>query len=150
MNETEFDRLRQRYVSLFGEEPSPIGAIEALQTSLDLKLPGDVVTIAKFYRGGFIGGKSHHAFATGAASNITDETQRLRAAANLPHRFIVLAEPANSLIVLDVESSVVTWCDANDVVHLNDSSKMSSPPETWPSYADFFSYLLDEEEDERG
>lgn len=149
MNETEFHRLHQGYVSLFGEEPAPIGAIDSLQSSLSVKLPSDVRKISEFYGGGFIGGKSHHAFATGAATSIAGETMRLRSAINLPHRFVVLAEPANSFIVLDVESGVVTWCDANDVVHLHDSSKMSNPPETWSSYADFFAFLLAEEEEER-
>jgi len=75
---------------------------------------------------------------------------RLRSAIDLPHRFVVLAEPAESLIVLDVDSGVVTWCGNFDVSRLDDSSKMLGKATTWPSYADFFAFLLDEEGEERG
>ncbi len=78
-----------------------------------------------------------------------NETLRLRSAIDLPHRFIVLAQPSESLIVLDVESEGVIWCDNYDVPRLDDSSKMLGTPDTWPRYAEFFEFLLDEEEEER-
>ncbi len=151
MDESNLASLRQRYVALFGKEPSPAGAIADLESSLDVGLPHDLKAIAEFYSGGMLGGISHNAFAAGvAATNVAEETLRLRAAIDLPHRFIGLAEPAESLVVLDIDSGVVTWCDNFDVSRLDDSSKMIGKPSTWPSYAAFFEYLLDEEGEERG
>ena len=155
MNATHFDNMRERYISFFGEESVPDGAIDAIESALKLILPDDVKKIGTFYRGGMLGGKSHNALEpTGPAMNVVDETLRLRSAIQLPHRFVVLAEPANSLIVLDTESRAsgapaVIWCDANDVVYLDDVSAMATHPETWPSYSAFFEYLLDEETEER-
>lgn len=146
-----FGTLRQRYAVLFGEEPVAVGELDAIEVALALVLPKDLKIIAQFYSGGFLGGKSHHALASGGpATNVVDETLRLRSAIDLPHRFAVLAEPPASLIVLDAHSGIVTWCAAHDVDQLSDVSWMSSVPDTWQSYADYFEFLLDEEERERG
>jgi hypothetical protein len=156
MNATRFDNMRERYISFFGKETASDGAVDAIESALNLLLPDDLKEIGTFYRGGILGGKSHNALEpNGPATNVVDETLRLRAATKLPHRFVVLAEPANSLIVLDTESRAtgapaVIWCDANDAVRLDDVSAMATPPETWPSYSAFFECLLDEEEEERG
>ncbi len=150
MDESHLANLRQRYVAYFGEEPSPAGAIANLESSIDVSLPGDLKAIADFYSGGMLGGVSHHVFSSGvAATNVADETLRLRSTVELPHRFIVLAEPAESLIVLDVESGVVTWCDDFDASRLDGSNRMVGEPSTWPSYAAFFEYLLGKEGEER-
>lgn len=151
MNLDDLTAMRHRYATFFGEEPPPEDAIAGLESSLDVTLPDDVKAISQFFRGDLLGGISHYSFdGSSSATNIVNETTRLRSAIGLPHRFIVLAEPAESLIVLDVDSGVVTWCDNFDVSRLNGSSEMLGKPDTWPSYAEFFEYLLDEEGEERG
>jgi hypothetical protein len=151
---TDFGRLRERYVGLFGEEPVNEGVIGAIEGTLNIELPADLKRIAAFYSGGFLGGISHHAIdVSGPANNIVEETRRLRLAINLPKRFVVLAEPADSLIVLDctadgVTNPAVIWCDAHDVVRLNDPATMHKP-DRWSTYAGFFSGLLDQEDEER-
>ena len=151
MNEDDLTVMQQRYAAFFGEELPPEGAIAGMESALDIALPDDVSAISQFFRGDLLGGISHYSFdESSSATNIVNETTRLRAAIGLPHRFIVLAEPAESLIVLDVESGVVTWCGNFDVSRLDGSSKMLGNPDTWPSYAEFFEYLLDEEVEERG
>lgn len=149
------DDLKRRYCSLFGVEPVERRAVEEIESRLDVKLPCDLKQIASFYRGGFLGGKSHHAISyLGPATNIVDETLRLRKTIGLPHRLITLAEPAASLIVLEttcdeIEMTPVIWCDAIDATKL-DKIEALNKPQIWSSYAAFFSYLLDEEEEERG
>jgi hypothetical protein len=66
---------------------------------------------------------------------------------------LILAEPPESLIVLDCESKThgtpaVIWCDAQEVRRLNDVTTLSKPG-VWQSYMDFFKHLLKEEETER-
>jgi len=144
--------LKEKYIRLFGSEGVTSGVIEEIQEQLGVNLPDDFKVIATFYRGGVLGGISHHAIAVGGpASNIVDETKRLRKKIGLNQTFVVLAEPPNSLIVLDTEPSdgpAVVWCDAQDVVRL-DTRDFYMPPDTWDSYYDFFAYLVNEEEDER-
>lgn len=149
----EIRLLRKKHVELFDDEGVADGVMDAVQTALDVFFSNDVVEVSSFYRGGIVGGVSHHAFAvTGPENNVVDETIRLRKAVNLPLRFVVIAEPPNSLVVLDSTAEAndpsVIWCDAQDVERLDSLESMVSP-DVWPRYVDFFSYLIGEEENER-
>lgn len=145
-------KLRERYIALFGEEGAG-DAIRRIEDRLGVGLPSDFKDVAKFYSGGLLGGISHNAIACeGNATTIVGETERLRQATRVPERFVVLAEPPESLIVLDTQppagKPAVIWLDAIDVTRLETASFLS-PPDSWQSYADFFSTLLDDEEEER-
>lgn len=145
--------LRSRYVSWFGLEPTPDGEIEQVEEELGVRFPRDFRDISRFYSGGMLGGISHNAIAArGPATNITEETKRLRGAVGLPRGLIVLAEPPASLIVMDTnamnDSPAIIWCDSSDVSHLGTSQKLRNP-QTWKSYTEFFNFLLDNEAEER-
>ena len=151
MESSDLARLRERYLALNdGEWPAPPGAIEVLESVLGVTLPADLKEIARFCSGGI--GEQYSFEADGPGVNVLNETQRIRTAINLPHRYIILAEPPESLVVLDTEAAatggpVVIWCDACDVERLDDLASLLRPPDTWPSYAAYFAYLIEEEED---
>ena len=138
--------LKERYELIFGAEPSGDRVISKIEDQLGITLPSDFKAISKFYSGGLIGQISHHEIACdGAATNIVKETLRLRNAIGLKKNFVVLAEPSESLIVLNLlDQPSVIWCDAIDVANL-DSMEFNSQPDTWNSYSDFIECLLDEE-----
>ena len=70
-----------------------------------------------------------------------------RGSINLPLRVVVLAEPAESLIVMDTQSTPsIIWLDAVEVNKLDSRSFLSEPDE-WSTYADFFAQLLNDEEE---
>ncbi|EPM67874.1 hypothetical protein A584_20098 [Pseudomonas syringae pv. theae ICMP 3923] len=139
--------LKEKYKSHYDLESGSKEAIESLEKKLKIKLPLDFKKIAIFYNGGLLGGVSHHAISSEKNPlNIVDETRRLRKAINLAAEFIVLAEPPESIIALDISSApAVIWCDAIDAENLN-TKKFSTQPDYWESYASFFSYLLEREE----
>jgi hypothetical protein len=100
-----------------------------------------------------LGGISHHAIARSSpATNVVEETARLRNAIDLPRSVIVLAEPPESLIVMDTAASkgspAVMWIDANDATRLGSLQSLHQP-QVWTSYAGFFEFLLGREEEER-
>ena len=149
----DIGQLKEQYLGLFGDEGVSDDSLGSIESSLGISLPDDAKEIASFYGGGMVGGVSHHAFASeGPANNVVDETKRLRDAIQLLPKFVVLAEPANSLIVLDTsppsDGPVVMWCDAQDATRLG-KEQLASSPDVWNSYTEFFAYLLEEEEDER-
>ena len=154
MTNKDFEEVRERYVRLFGEEGVEHGECPAIETTLGISLPQDLKRIATFYSGGLLGGISHHALATrGPATNVAEETTRLRAAAALPKEFVVLAEPPDSLIVLNTtqpaeKGTPVIWCSAFDIPRLARTDSLTKP-EIWPDYYSFFRHLLDEEEEQR-
>lgn len=147
------EELRDGYVALIGSEPTKSSEIDLIEKELGIKFPDDFANVSKFYSGGMLGGISHNAIASrGPATNITDETKRLRHAVGLTHSLVVLAEPPASLIVMNANSGnsspAVIWCDAIDVSRLENLQGMHDP-QTWASYAEFFGFLLDTEERER-
>jgi hypothetical protein len=147
----KIDELKERYRVLYGNEGVGESTLSEIEAALGLTLPQDFKEIARFFRGGFLGGKSHHAIdISGPANNIVGETLRLRNAIGLPTKFVVIAEPAESLIVMETgaESSNIIWCDAFDAKNLADAAGLRNP-QVWPSYSVFFEYLVNEEEDER-
>lgn len=147
--------LHARYAAWFGDEPAGAGACAAIEQALGLVLPLDLQRISSFYRGGLLGGFSHHEIGDqGSADNVVAETRRLRASAGLPREFLVLAEPPESLIVLRTMADAaadtpVIWCSAVDVARLAGMQLVADHDE-WPSYAAFFGYLLDLEGEEHG
>jgi len=149
----EIDDLEKRYTALYGPEPTAAGAVEEIERALSLKLPNDFRDISRFYAGGIIGGISLNAIsAFGPATNIVEETIRLRTAVGLPQDMLVLGELSESIIVMGTDrrndSPVVIWCDSTDVRNLTDLKNLRSP-HTWNSYSDFFDFVLREDEDER-
>jgi len=142
--------LRQKYERLLPVDGIDQEAIKGIQATLNICLPEDFRKIASFYSGGFLGGISNYSFTnSGNSINMIDETIRLRNSINLPLRFVVLAEPAESLIVMDTQNTPsVIWCDAVEVSKLDDKSFLSKPDE-WNTYAEFFAQLLEDEEEEQ-
>jgi hypothetical protein len=133
---TEF---RNKYVELYGAEPCSSGTLVEIETLLCLKLPEDFKNIAEFYSGGLLGGISHHEIASSSdATNIVEETLRIRKATGLRKNLVILAEPPGSIIAFDVcDKPAIIWCDAVEVENLN-SMEFINAPDTWDSYSEFF------------
>lgn len=146
---SDIKRLRDTYTSLYGVEGCSNVELEKIEQSLGVNFPEDFKEIANFYSGGLLGGISHYEIAnTSEATNITQETLRIRGAIGLDEKFVVLAEPSGSIIVLNVSGRpAVIWCDAVEVENLN-TMVFSNKPDLWDDYSSFFAYLLDEEENE--
>jgi len=123
--------------------------LNEIQTILNVRLPEDFCEITAFFGGGLLGGISNHSFSNLDSPNIIDETIRLRDCINLPLQFIVLAEPDESLIVMDTQSiPSIIWCDAAEVFRLKNKAFISKPDE-WNTYTEYFTHLLKDEEEEQ-
>lgn len=146
----DVQELKQRYMQICNCDGIDGTILNKIEETLKLKLPEDFRGIASFYSGGLLGGISVFAVAyENINPNIVDETIRLRKAIKLPMHYVVLAEPPESLIVMDVENTPsIIWCDATDAVRLNDKSFIK-PPQTWSNYMEFFTTLVEDEEEEQ-
>ena len=132
--------IQKRYEEIYGNEGTSKNDIELIEKKLLIKLPVDFKKIMEFYSGGYIGGISHFGTSEYDNENIIKETIKARVFLNIPKSYIVLAEPPESLILMDTElGSSVLWVDSNDIKNIF---------ETWASYVEFFQYLLEEEIDE--
>ncbi len=143
--------LKEKYVSFYGVEACPPGEVLEIEKKLNVTLPTDFKEISRFYSGGLLGGISHFSIASGDEEfNVVSETLRLRRAVGLNSKYVALAEPAGSLILLNVSQGPgVVWCDALDIDGL-EVVDFSNFIEAWDSYELFFQYLLEQERLERG
>lgn len=144
------DDIRERYIQLYPEDGVMEHTLGRIEDILQLKLPIDFRNIAEFYSGGLLGGISCFAFThEDITPNIVDETLRLRYSINLPSNFVVLAEPPNSLIIMDTQNTPsVIWCDATDTKRIS-TMAFISPPTVWETFFDFFTKLVEDEEEEQ-
>ncbi|WP_156395561.1 SMI1/KNR4 family protein [Paenibacillus sp. Root52] len=147
---SSIEEIHERYIQLCPEDGIDENVLKKIEEILQLKLPDDFRDIAKFYSGDLLGGISCFAFAyKDIAPNIVDETLRLRNAIKLPSNFVVLAEPPNSIIIMDTQNNPsIIWCDATDVERIVTMSFIS-PPDTWKTFFDFFTKLVEDEEEEQ-
>lgn len=140
--------LKKRYLELKKENGVDNQAIERIEKNLGITLPNDFKEISLFYNGGSLGAVDNYSFDQGKWDNIIDETKRLRAIVNLPKKFIVLAEPPESIIVMNTEDEPsIIWCDSTDIYNLKTKSYVGNP-DAWSDYSDFFDELLLDEEGE--
>lgn len=142
----EISKLRERYLEIAEPDGISVQELENIEYTLGVTLPDDFKQISQFFGGECLGAVENYSFVQGAWDNITDETKRLREAVKLPFRFVVLAEPPESVIVMDVEDKPsVIWCDLTDIYHL-ETKAYTGNPDVWESYSDFFAALLSDEE----
>lgn len=146
--------LEERYAELFPDDRGmgrPV--IEEAERRLSIRLPEDLHRIAEFWSGGGMGvtGLEMLPFENSIPGNVVERTLELRSAIGLPDRFVVLAEPSEAFLVLDAAPEAeerVLFLDAIDAENLA-TGTFESEPDTWPTFADFFDTMLDEEEEER-
>lgn len=129
--------MKETYENIYGNEKTSSYDIWLIEKKLLITLPEDFKKIMQFYSGGYIGGISHFGTSEHDSENIINETIKARKFLDLPENYIVLAEPPESLIIMDtIKTSHVLWIDSNNIENVF---------EKWESYAQFFQYLLDEE-----
>lgn len=145
----EIKKLKNRYLNSQPSDGVNNAVLFEIENTLNIKLPKDFCEIASFYSGGYLGGISNYSFSNNDGStSIIEETVRLRTSIELAHRYIVLAEPPESIIVMDTENTPsIIWCDAVEATKLNDKSFISKPNE-WNSYTEYFAQLIEDEEDD--
>lgn len=153
MTVDEVEDLIDQYLQIREAAPVPEEELAKIEARLDIVLPADLRQISRVYWGEDLGERGHYEIAAGGPSfNITDKTLELRQSIGLPHRYVVLDEPPESLIVMETQASPdlpapVTWLDAFDAERLVTGEPLIGSPDIYASYAAFFSAMLAAEVD---
>ncbi len=160
MNIEKLENLKTRFNLLFpSEKKSGLtkNITNQIEQKLEIKLPSDFCCISQFFRG-----DNGPVFPSGMYSynplvsdwNICDQTITLKKSVRLPRNLIILAEPSESVIIMQIEdnlgiTSKVYWLSTGDAYNLIEGKPLVDNPIIYPTFTDFFSYLLDEEEKQR-
>lgn len=137
--------LKLKYLEVFPEDALNQDELNAIEKRLGVTLPNDFKEISKYFSGGSVGIIEFYDFKDNNDINIVDETLRLRESMQLPEQYIVLAEPPESIVVMDIKNvPTIIWCDSIDIENI-ESNNYSSQPDTWESFSDLFYDMLLEE-----
>jgi hypothetical protein len=149
-------KLKEKYLSLYTEKEFDKNNILDIENTLNVILPNDLKKIAEYCnRFDNIGNMDLFSFDRLVDGwNIIEKTEFFRTSINLPHEYIVLQEGNESFIVLETQVSEnnqapVIWCGITDAYNLASRNPLIDNPRIFATFADFFTYLLDEEETER-
>jgi hypothetical protein len=159
MNQEKINSLKEKFFQLFPSgENAGLNAddIKHIEEILKIYLPKDFVSIARFFDGnnGIIFNNMYSFNPANVDWNICDQTIKLRKSVNLPHNLLVLAEPDEGVVLMEIVSgnefsSKVYWLGIGDAHNLIEGKSLEDNPTIFSSFTDFFAYLLNEEEKRR-
>lgn len=145
----DINELQNKYQALYDFDGVTKESLDKIENELQIKLPNNFREISGFYSGGIVGGIDIHSFQFSEPTNFIRETIRIREAAGLPNRFVVIAEQTESIIVMDTEKTPsIIWLDSVEINKLEQQDFISKP-DVWEDFSDFFHQILEDEEEER-
>jgi len=102
-----FQRTLDSYRSTFGGESVPQSELNAIESTLGVKLPDDFRVAAEVFAGGKLGGIEHYRIASTGKDSIVERTLAARQKYKLNPKYIVLAEPPRRFIFLSLDSAAM-------------------------------------------
>ncbi len=129
------------------KQPLPIESLSALSNICPTSiLPQDFSILNKICRCDFFQFFDFYNF--DSEGGVIRETLYYRKDYNLAENYLVLFSDDVSFVLLKTspDTSQVIWCDYLDFFNLCDSKPMEYDPTIFPTFTDFFEFLLDEEE----
>ncbi|MDE5780456.1 MAG: SMI1/KNR4 family protein [Lachnospiraceae bacterium] len=108
--------LKMKYLEMFSEDALNQDELNTIEKRLGVTLPDDFKEISKYFSGGSVGIIEFYDFKDNNEINIIAETLRLRESIQLSEQYIVLAEPPESIVVMDIKNvPAIIWCDSIDI-----------------------------------
>jgi hypothetical protein len=149
-------KLKEKYLSMYPQNELQENIAQDIEETLDVVLPNDFKNIIKYcHRLDNISSLDLFSFDEKVNGwNIYEKTKFFRMSIHLPKKYIVLKEGDESFIVLETQDdpnqpASVIWCGEADAYNLVEGKPLIDNPKIFPTFTDFFMYLLDEEEKKR-
>jgi hypothetical protein len=119
-----------------------------VEQALNIIFPDDFKEISSEYNYEYISAFEMYNFSLSDEYSVKGGTIKWRNSISLPSDYLVLGENGSSAIIMKIENnnSTIIWCALEDVFNLCDGKPMEYNPTIFPSFTDFFEFLIDEEE----
>ncbi|UOO91133.1 SMI1/KNR4 family protein [Vitreoscilla massiliensis] len=129
--------------------PCGEATLAEIERVLGVTLPEDYKQISRFSSYAAVGGIWHYGIElSDDPHTMVNQTLLLRKLIHLPHEYLVLAEPDESLLVLNTQQKPRVRC--LDAVQAPDLAVLGADEyDAWDEYADYFLWLLQQEEEWR-
>lgn len=144
-NSQKVTTLVEKAKSLSDGKPLTKEEIHELEQTLGVRLPSDFIEINSVCSYEFIYFTSSLNFPSG----VIEDTLYYREQEGLSDDYIVLSHDDVSFEILHIlpcDKSEVIWCDVPDFYNLCEGKPFEYNPTIFPTFTDFYSYLIDEEE----
>jgi hypothetical protein len=142
--------LIERAKTLRKRPPLSMEEIKIASNELAVCFSKNFVDFSLLYRYDYLDVFEWRSFPIGIVSDTLDLRKK-----GLPHRYVLLADEddAGSVFLETQDSpekpSPVIWCAMEDVYNLCEGKGCKYDATIWPTFADFFEYLVDREEKEQ-
>jgi len=155
-NISKIDDLVKRAFKLVPEGiPLYPTQVKKMEKILGITFANDLKKISERFRFDFLNTfAGFHNFEDDENNGVIPETLRLRKVINFPHNSLFLYEDDASVLILKTqkdpaEPSPIYWIDVMDVERYCEEEPLECQQHIFPSFTDFFEYLVTEEERER-
>jgi hypothetical protein len=141
--------LISHYKLLFSNDNGvSIQEIQNIEKKLEIILPKDFKDISTCYRGGLLGGMSLLTIDDDGDNHygIIHLTLSFRKQSLIKKDYLVLMYDSPSIVFLNCQTGYVYYISEYDLDNLLKDQELMDDPTVFKSYANFFQYLLDEEE----
>jgi hypothetical protein len=139
-----FEQLKERIKKTFGEHPLKDDEISNVEDALSVKLPQDFIEINKVCSYEYSNVLS---FLNFGGTGVIENTLGVWSYFNCPHEFIMLYDDGSGVILMDVKNNTgVIYASIEDTESIVFRKELSYKHDLFPTFSDFFLYLLDEEE----
>jgi hypothetical protein len=128
--------------------------------NLDITLPKDFIEINKMFRYDVFSMQEFLDFSEekkdwGIIKNNLELRKEFAQYSNgksdMSHILVLADDDGGSVFMITQDSpekpTPVIWCDAGDMFHYSVTGKFRNPHDEWPSFTDFFEYLVEKEEE---
>lgn len=153
INQGRLAKILDRAKSYNISQPLSLEEINNIEKELEICLPNDFKQLCSKYSYEYFGNFSYYNFLPDTKYSVKNETLDFRSYLKLPHDYIVLAQGDVDILLLKTPTSdnisFVIWCDHEDLDNICKGGSFQYNPTIFPSFADFFEFLLDEEEKAR-
>lgn len=126
------------------KEPLTSYKIEQAEKKLEVQFPVDFVKLNSICSYEYMSYFSTFCFEEG----VVDTTLEWRESVNSPKNCVALSEEGESAVIMRItgDNAEVIWCDIPDLYNLCEGKPFEYNPTIFPTFTDFYSFLIEEEE----
>lgn len=140
-------QLKKRIRSALGEHPLTDQEISNVEEALSVKLSKEFIELNKVCSYEYNNVLSFLNFGGYGHNSVIESTLGVWAYFNCPHDFIILYDDGSGVVFMDVKSnSGIVYASIEDTENIVFRKKLNYQHDLFLTFADFYIYLLDEEE----
>ncbi len=145
------DALEKRIIKILGNHSLKNEEINNVENSLNIKFSDIFLKLNKLCSYEYAHTFSFFNFGKNGPDSVIETTLGIRENYQNSENFIVLYLDGAGIVLLNVadEKSPVIWCSVYDIENVFNNLPLTAKHQFFPTFADFFTYLLDEEEEMR-